>query len=501
MQVKSLKLGITATLLLAFFGMGTLRAQSTLVDPKDACTDTLLKHVQQLSSERYGGRLSGTKAYMDACQYVINELSSYGVKPYRGEWLQYFEIECNEVEEASLFTHSMRDNATKKYVLGTDYVCASMTGSGYTNSQAAFCGYGIDDDSYNEYKAMDVKGKVVIVVSGIPNFVDAQIGERYASIRDKARTAQKHGAHALVVVNMSETCGPDEVQLRTYIGDGPHTAEFPILFVTKNTASELFDNEPRSFEECLSALQSEHTMQSFLMDKKLEIDVTAHYNPKAITANVVGYIPGWEAPMKNEYVVVGCHLDHVGEQGNTCMFPGADDNASGVAAVLECARLMSQQQVEPAKRGVMFVFFGGGESQSLGSRVFLSNIKPLSAIEAFLNPECIGTGDSIAVMGNKNFPLIYKLAEAQDTMSTKMMVHGFETSPRGDATAFAHIGIPSLNISTLNGNKHVHTTADIVEDIDPKMITTCATLLFRTAKELSWGDYQGRSRRSKAYKF
>lgn len=497
MQAKRLIFGLSATVMMAISSMGCAMAQ----DIKEASTDTLMKHVQALSSERYQGRQAGTESYFDAAEYVINELSNYGVKPYKGEWAQLFQIECNEVESASLYTHSMRDNATEKYVLGSDFVCAASTGSGYTNSPAAFCGYGIDHEIFNEYKAMDVKGKVVIVMSGVPNFLAADIAESYSTIRDKARVARQHGAHSLIVVNMSETCGPDEVQLRLFNGEGEHFDKFPILMVTRNCGSALLNGEPRSFEECLSSLQSEHKMQSFLMDKNIEINVNAHYNAKAVTANVVGVLPGFEKPMSNEYIVVGAHLDHSGAQGTTCMFPGADDNASGVAAVLETARLLSLQQIEPAKRSVMFVFFSGGELQSLGSRIFVSNIKPLNAIEAFINAECIGTGDSIAVLGNKRFPALYGIADSIDQATTKMMVHGFETAPRGDAAAFAHIGIPSLVFSTLNGNKHVHTPSDIAEDIDRNMLTKCATLMFQTVYELTWGDYQGRSRRSKAYKF
>lgn len=497
MQAKRVLFGFTAMVLMVVAGMGSAQGQ----DVKVASTDTLMKHIQALSSERYQGRMSGTESYFDAAQYVINELSHYGVKPYRGEWMQLFEVECNEVESASLYTHSMRDNATEKFVLGNDFVCAASTGSGYTNSPAAFCGYGIDHESFNEYKAMDVKGKVVIVMSGVPNFVDASVSEKYSTILDKARVARAHGAHSLVVVNMSETCRPDEVQLRLFNGQGEHMDKFPILLVTRNCGSALMANEPKSFEECLAALNSSHKMQSFLMDKTIEINVNAHYNPKAVTANVVGVLPGFEKPLSNEYIVVGAHLDHSGAQGTTCMFPGADDNASGVAAVLETARLLSLQQYEPAKRSVIFVFFGAGEMQSLGSQVFVSNVKPLKDIEAFVNAECIGTGDSIAVLGNKRFPAIYGIADSLDQVSTRMMVHGFETAPRGDAAAFAHIGIPSLVFSTLNGNKHVHTPSDIAEDIDRKMVTDCATLMFRTVYELTWGDYQGRSRRSKAYKF
>ena len=138
---------------------------------------------------------------------------------------------------------------------------------------------------------------------------------------------------------------------------------------------------------------------SFALLKKAEIDVNAFYRPTAATTNVVGMLPGTDSRISDELIVIGASLDGVGMQGETCLFPGADINASGVAAVLETARLLSKPDYRP-KRSVVFVLFSGSEQQFLGSRVFLENYTKLRKIEAFLNVQNIGCGDSIVLLGD-----------------------------------------------------------------------------------------------------
>ena len=493
MQLKTRKVGIVVALLMLIAGHET---QAQVASP-----DTLMKHIQTLSSAQYEGRLAGTEAYNGAAEYVVSTLTSYGVEPYQGEWYQYFNVPCNQIESCTFYTHTKKDSNKKKYILGNDFACAGMTGRGYANAPGVFCGYGIDHESFNEYAAADVKGRVVIVLSGVPNFLSREVTKDYVSILDKANVAYKHGALAMVVINLSATCRSNEVQARIYNGDKPYLAKFPILQVTKDCGSSIMNEERINLDSCMNLLNSKYRPVSYLMEQSLEIDLNTKYNSKAITANVVGILKGNDKAMSREMIVVGAHLDHVGMQGKTCMFPGADDNASGVAAVLETARLLSEIEMDKPKRSVLFVLFSGAEMQHLGSEVFVSNIQPLNRLEAFINAECLGSGDSTAVLGNQRFPLIYGLVDSLDKVHTQCMVHGYETTARGDATAFAQIGIPSLVFSTLNGNKYVHVPSDIAEAIDPKLLTKSTTLMFQTVYELTWGDYQGRSKRSRAYRF
>lgn len=469
-----------------------------------ANTDTLMKHVRILSSSQYEGRMAGSEAFLDAANYCAEVLASYGVKPFQEEWGQYFQVEYNEIENCNFYTYVNDNDVRVQYVLGRDYVCSSMTGRGYTNAPVVFCGWGIDHYSYDEYGKVDVRGKVVLCLSGVPEFLPGKITDHYATLRDKAEVARKHGAVGLVCINMSESCRPYEVQHWAWCGEGSHLMTFPVVQPTREMATALLADEQMTFDSVVNRLTETMTPQSFHLRKSFEININAKYHPNATTANVVGVLPGYDAKLKNEYIVVGAHLDHVGIQGNTCLFPGANDNATGVAAVLEAARLLTvnaPKEIEYNKRSIVFVLFSGGELQNLGSSIFVSNFPKLRNVECFINAESIGQGDSIQVLGNKRFPMLWNIASRNDSISTKSLVKGYRTMPKGDAAPFAQVGIPSLVFTGFMGNLNDHVPSDISENVDRDLMTKNASLMAEVIYELSLGDYQGRSQRSRRFQF
>lgn len=471
------------------------------VSAQEASLDTLLSHIRELSSSKYEGRLSGTDEYLQAADYVTQALERYGVKPYKGEWAQYFETECNKIENCTFNSYVNSNDTREVYVLGRDFCCAGMTGRGYADAPVVFCGYGIDNGAFNEYADVDAKGKIVMVLSGVPSFLPSAVTDKYVLLRDKARVARAHGACAMVVVNMSPSCSPYEVQGTVYNGELPHLPTFPILQSTRDCGDRLLQNEKMTLEEAVHKIGDSRTPQSFHLRKKFEVDVNAKYHPAALTTNIIGVYPGNDPKLANEYVVVGANLDHVGMQGTTCLFPGADDNASGVAALLETARMLQYAEDQPS-RPIVFALFACGEQQHLGSQIFVSNFKPLKNIEAFVNVTAVGVGDSIAVLGNKRYPHLWSVARKVDTLYCGNDVAvGMKTMPKGDAVAFDHVGIPSINITSYKGHRHNHVPSDIVENIDRRYIVKATQLLFETVLDLSFGEYQGRSNASKRLRF
>ena len=471
------------------------------VSAQEASLDTLLSHIRELSSSKYEGRLSGTDEYLQAADYVTQALERYGVKPYKGEWAQYFETECNKIENCTFNSYVNSNDTREVYVLGRDFCCAGMTGRGYADAPVVFCGYGIDNGAFNEYADVDAKGKIVMVLSGVPSFLPSAVTDKYVQLRDKARVARAHGACAMVVVNMSPSCSPYEVQGSVYNGELPHLPTFPILQSTRDCGDRLLQNEKMTLEEAVHKIGDSRTPQSFHLRKKFEVDVNAKYHPAALTTNIIGVYPGNDPKLANEYVVVGASLDHVGMQGTTCLFPGADDNASGVAALLETARMLQYAEDQPS-RPIVFALFACGEQQHLGSQIFVSNFKSLKNIEAFVNVTAVGVGDSIAVLGNKRYPHLWSVARKVDTLYCGNDVAvGMKTMPKGDAVAFDHVGIPSINITSYKGHRHNHVPSDIVENIDRRYIVKATQLLFETVLDLSFGEYQGRSNASKRLRF
>ena len=460
-------------------------------------TDTLMKHIVELTSETYQGRLSGTRGHERAMAYVGRVLEGYGIKVEN----QQFPIECNEVENCKFNIYTPGSKERRYFTLGNEFCCAGMTGRGYVDAQMVFVGYGVDNSIFNEYKGVDVQGKIAVVLTGTPEWLPASVADNYTQLRDKARTAERHGAIGLLAINVSPSCLSHEPQSRIYCGELPHLGTFPILQLTMDCGRELLITEACDLDAAMQAIASQRTC-SFALLKKAEIDVNASYSPRALTANLVATLKGSDKRLSKEYIVIAASLDHAGMQGETCLFPGADINASGVAAVLEVARVLSQSGYSP-KRSVLFVLFSGGEQQWLGSREFLAQYSKLNHVEAFLNVQSIGCGDSIVVLGDNRYPTLWEICHSHDTASDRQyMAHNTEkTNPRGDARAFDRRRIPSLVITTLNGLQHNHVSSDIWENIDRSILTKSSQLLLETAAELADGRYQGRGPKSKGNRY
>ncbi len=511
-------------------------------------TDTLMKHVMELSSETYQGRLAGSAGYDRAVRYVKRVMAAYGMEEVTE---QPFTTECNEVENCKFNTYVPGSKEKRVFTLGNEFCCVGVTGRGYVDAQMVFVGYGVDHKAMNEYKDVDVKGKIAVVLTGLPQELGLpqQVAERYLTLRDKARTAEKHGAIGLLAINVSPTCMPYEPQGRAWCGELPHLTTFPMLHLTLDCAREIFIGEKMPVDSAIVRIARERHPQSFALLKKAEIDVNARYRPAARTCNVMGVLRGSDKQLAKEYIVVGASLDGLGMQGETCLFPGADINATGVAAVLETARLLSQSDFRP-KRSVLFVLFSGGEQQYLGSRTFINNYPKLRHVEAFVNIQNIGYGDSLVVLGDNRYPTLWEEAHYCDTsirtfdmsfselqriwpsavmrgnsakgdsvavindfrfpLMQKLNSHSFQaggrfnmrvtkekTNPRGDARAFDAVGIPSLVITTHNGMHHNHVTTDIWENIDRRILTLASQLTSDLVCQIGEGLYQGRSPQSR----
>ena len=161
---RMMGLGLAAAALLAVSSPVSAQAVRDPMAMPAANEDSIMKHVIELSSETYHGRLAGSAGYDAAVDYVRRTLADYGI----GSDLQHFTLECNEVENCkfNLYTPGTKDKRT--FILGNDYCCAGMTGRGYIDANMVFVGYGIDNEVYNEYAKVDVQGKIVVVLTGLP---------------------------------------------------------------------------------------------------------------------------------------------------------------------------------------------------------------------------------------------------------------------------------------------------------------------------------------------
>jgi Zn-dependent M28 family amino/carboxypeptidase len=205
--------------------------------------------------------------------------------------------------------------------------------------------------------------------------------------------------------------------------------------------------------------------------------------------NVVAMIEGSYAKLKEEFVIVGAHLDHVGSQAGL-LFPGANDNASGSAAVLEIAEAFVKGGVQP-KRSVVFVLFASEEQGLCGAKHFVESWKKgYDKITAMINLDCVGYGDSIQVGNGKSAPELWKIANQIDETSFNSMVDRTWSGGGADATPFHEKGIPCLYFVTTNSYDHLHLPTDKVETLNPVLYEKVVRLAHLTVLEVANGNYE-----------
>jgi len=429
--------------------------------------ENLMEPVNYLASEELQGRLAGSEGYDLAAEYVAGLFKKYNLKsPFDSSFFQYFEVEHNSIIGSDF--RIISNGIKKKYKLGHDYVCRGMTGTAEVTAPVVFCGYGISkpESGYDDYENTDVRDKIVMVFRYNPVWKPKSGKWHSPSPRAKAKIAAENGAVGIIFVS-----APNNNPKRTIIGsvahgEGKQYIDFPQIHIDNPQSDDFFNNSGMTLADAQEKIDSLKTPHSFPLATKAKISIKAEYTKNKRTMNVVGMVPGSHPVLKNEFVVIGAHLDHVGTQAGEIYFPGANDNASGVAVILEIARIFNKYKLAP-KRSVMFVAFSAEESGLHGSEYFIENPPvPVNNIFAMINFDCVGQGDSIKVGGGKSAPDLWNIAQYIDIRYTKLMSQSTWGGGGADATPFFNKGIPTLYYNTTNGYEHLHMTTDTPETLD-----------------------------------
>ena len=370
-------------------------------------------HVEMLASPQLGGRLTGSAGERLASDYIVSELKKMGARPLPGQadFLIPFD-----------FTAGTRDGGTtvavdsvpprmsnKTFSSRSDVQALSFSDNADVTAPVVFAGYGIvvpdsQDFGYDSYAALDVKDKIVLVLRYFPEDADQKtraILSRYADLRYKALAARQHGAKAMLVVTGPNSPNAGEVVPMSFdtalAGSGIVAAS-----ISANVANSFFAAVPdKSFDDVQTQLDTANPhVAGFDLPN---LSVTVHANvvrEKQTGHNVVAYLPATQptAAVSKPWVAVGAHYDHLGhgEAGNTLANKeeanqthfGADDNASGSAAVLAIGAALSGQ---PRHRNVLLAFWSGEELGLLGSSAFAAQPPlPMNQIAAYLNFDMVG---------------------------------------------------------------------------------------------------------------
>ena len=378
-------------------------------DNPDLTIQELRNHVKYLASDELKGRRTGTPGANGAAEYLVDQFKSHKVIPgNHGDYYQRFDfiggVELGENNSLTLYT----GEGDRHLTLNQDFKPLGFSNSGTATGDLVFAGYGITADSlnYDDYANIDAKNKVVVLLRYGPEG-DNPHGEfsQYLALRYKASNAKSHGAAGIIVIPGPEPYPEDELIKLQY--DQSADAGIPAVSAKRAPFEPLFVAARDSLAEIQADMNLHKTGMGFQIPHvKIRLQTDVNYVHK-IGRNVVGYIPGADPELQDQYLVIGAHYDHLGMGGEGSLAPGtvaihngADDNASGTAGVLELAEYFAADDHRP-NHSLVFVAFSGEENGLLGSAKYVDDPPlPLQSTKAMINMDMIGRpSDSTLVVG------------------------------------------------------------------------------------------------------
>ncbi len=394
--------------------------------------DRIRQVIEYLASDALEGRRTGTPGANDAAHYIAGEFNRYGLRPgmqmarparTRGEnqarYLQPFPYVAGvELGKNNLFfVNRGRPDDAMQFLVGNDWMPVGFSSNGQVEAaQLVFAGYGITDAElkYDDYPSA-VKGRIALAFSGTPDG-DNPHGKfaRYEDVRWKAIAARNAGAKALLVITQESNLQDDRLSRLRYDNSAGDSG-IPVTVISRQLAIRLFRESDGEKLEALEtafrlvisqhlahgtanfgfgALQDANIIPVANYTLTLSIDIVRREAP---SFNVVGILPGSDPKLKDEAIVLGAHYDHLGRGGEGSLAPregeihhGADDNASGVAGLIELARMLSTQNQKP-RRTIVFIAFSGEEEGLIGSSYYVNHpVVPLQNTVAMINMDMIG---------------------------------------------------------------------------------------------------------------
>ncbi len=361
-----------------------------------------LNDVKALSAPVMEGRGAGTKGIGRAANMIERRFRSLGLQPAGTKsYFQPFSVITGAKLKGSNRLEVQDGSAKQELKLNQDFVPFSFSSSGEISGPVVFAGYGASapEFNYDDYAHLDVKDKIVVLLRYEPSGFAARSGHagltRHSQLITKAINARNHGAKAVILVNGKLGDGEEDLLTRFGSVSGPENAGIVIVQAKNDAADAWFRAAGKSLAGVQAGINASSTPASFAFPDKLRISLQVNVeSTHATVKNVLAYLPG----KTDEYIVIGAHYDHLGygyvdslapsQIGR--IHPGADDNASGTAGVLELARLLAPMKGK-LQRGVLFATFAGEELGLLGSAEWVKEpTLPLNKAVAMINMDMIG---------------------------------------------------------------------------------------------------------------
>lgn len=435
MKYKSLRRSSLVVALIVALSLATLGQQRATHSAPSI--ERLRAHIEYLASDKLGGRRTGSPGSKLAAEYIAHEFSRYGLRRSIGydtagmsileadspnRYLQEFPYVAGvELGNNNLFfVNPGKADDIAQFMVGEDWMPLGFSSNGSIKAaEMVFAGYGISSAElkYDDYAASPAKDRVAIVFSGTPDG-DNPHGQfvRAGEVRFKVAAARAAGARGLLIIASEANLSDDRLSRLSY--DNAGEAGIPVVVVSRKLAAKILgapNGDLSRYEKSADVrtlnggavlptnVDSATVSLPGRKDERLpfpgvRLDLSTNVLRREVEAtNVIGILDGSDPTLKNEVIVIGAHYDHLGRGGEGSLAPregeihhGADDNASGVAGVLELARLFKSETLRP-RRTIVFMAFSGEEEGLLGSNYYVNHpILPLANVVTMINMDMIG---------------------------------------------------------------------------------------------------------------
>ncbi len=399
----------------------------------------LRSEISFLASDEMRGRNTGTPFNEITARYLAHRFELMGLEPAPGgdSFFQYFSLIRPGLSEPNRF-EIVQTGSSQAVVLGEDFFPAPLSANARVTASIVFAGYGLTapDLDYDDYAGINVAQKIALMFMHEPGADNPQspfkgiLRSDLSLTRNKIQNAQRRGAAGVILVQDGDNhpelkefsrlyrhVWPDDIdRIRHQLATWADQVRIPVIYASAKTAALLLNDTQVNLQELREKIEATYQPSSLPIPGVHATIETSLTREKSQSRNVLAYLPGSDPEWRKQVVVVGAHFDHVGFQEGK-IFNGADDDASGVAGVLEIAEAFSLAPQKP-KRSLLFVGWNGEEQGLLGSYFYVAHpLVRLDRTVAMFQMDMIGRNEEVPDPSEARFHGLEK-QEAMDNANS-----------------------------------------------------------------------------------
>jgi Zn-dependent M28 family amino/carboxypeptidase len=464
------------------------------------------EHVQTLASEKFEGRMAGSAGEKLAADYIARELTRIGAQPLPGQkdLFQTFQFTAGTKDAGSNITVTTPGGDPRVFSTVQHVQALSFSDSSEATGEVVFAGYGLvvpesQNFGYDSYAGLDVKDKIVLVLRYFPEDADQKtraILARYSDLRYKAMAARQRGAKALLVVTGPRSPNAGATVPMTFdtalAGSGIVAAS-----ISGDAGRAIFAAAPdKNLEDAQKSMDTGNPHASGFAIPHVTVTVKAAVERETqLGRNVVAYLPatGATTGVEKPWIALGAHYDHLGRgrTGNSLaakeeagrIHHGADDNASGTAAVLAIAETLATQ---PRRRNVLLGLWSAEEIGLIGSNAFVNQPPvPVNQLAAYLNFDMVGrmVDNKLTVQATGTSAVWNRLIEQANIAAGFDLVLQPDPYQPTDVATFNGASVPSLSFFTSTHTDY-HRPGDTADKINYEDLDRIAEFAAAIVKRL-----------------